>query len=134
MSSNSQPGRNSNNALNSGSKHQVSYGSVRSVTSTDPANYDDGLLLLDSNSDEQSQHQDDSHQAYSFNNAGASLRSLSQHAASIRLSMSKSMREFVDVGLVPDGSLNVSIRKFEGGATVTSEVANVAKNLIGRWV
>ena len=44
------------------------------------------------------------------------------------------MREFVDVGLVLDGSLNVSIRKFEGGATVTSEVANVAKNLIGRWV
>lgn len=138
MSSKSQP--NCNSALSSGSKHRFSYGTGHSLRSTDPENCQDSLLL--DNSDDQSQHehddmsyhdQDENRHDYNFN-ASASLRSLSHHAASIRVSMSRSLREFVDAGFVPDGSLNVSIRTFEGGATVASEVANVAKNLIGMWV
>ena len=138
MSSKRQP--NCNSALSSGNKHRFSYGTGgHSVSSADPENCQDTLLL--DNSDELSPHererddmsdhgQDDSQHDYYFN-ASASLRSVSHHAASLRISMSRSLREFVDVGFVSNGSLNVSIRTFEGGATVASEVANVAKNLIG---
>jgi len=126
-----------NSNKNNNGKHGFRYGSVHSATmSTDPENYEDALLLGEEQSTT-SRHRDHGGEYggnfYSAGGAGSSLRSLSQRATSIRVSMSRSMREFVEKGFVPDGSITVSVRTFEGGATVTSEIANIAKNLIGTY-
>lgn len=101
-------------------------------TSTDPENYEDALLLCDEST--ASGHRDGEYTSNGHHFYSGSLRSLSQRASSIRVSMSRSLREFVEVGFVPDGSISVSVRTFEGGATVSSEIANIAKNLIGTYV
>ena len=149
--------RNANTALHDcGSKDGFHYGSVHSKTFNNPDNNNNNnkdALWLDYDGEDKSQQRGDTvslrqqhHDGASgrFNDKvnrdansswAASLRSLSHHSGvgSIRVSLSRSWREFVDEGLVPDGSRNVSVRSFGGGATVASEVVNVAKNLIGGY-
>jgi len=106
---------------------------------------DDDALLLDTSHRSDTEYfsahhhhlgDDNSHSStYYYNDYNSSLsQRLSQRATSIRVSMSRSLRDFVQQGYVPDGSLSVSVRTFEGGATVSSEIANMAKNLIGAGV